>query len=141
MTHALVLLGYDLQYDDNLKFYHYLPIRRLNFSYLNKLFIEFGNDGPIRNLYYANISKRFLHRRIRNWYFHVIFSLVRLVKYAIIPPKKNGRNIYFNWNKAYISSLFRIKQDYQTLQQNINKLKTSSRKNSSLKIIDNKIPA
>ena len=123
LTYALVLMGYKLYYSHELKFYHYLPKERLNLSYLKKLFIAFGNDGPVRNLYYANISNRFFHRKLKSWNFHFLLSLFRLVKYSIIPPKKYGRNIYFNWNKAYIKELLSLRGDYATINENIFRIK------------------
>lgn len=122
MTYALVLLGYELSYNAKMVFQHYLPLRRLNYSYLKNLFIEFGKDGPVRNLYYANISHRFFHSHLKNWYFHLLLSIFRLIKYYIKPPKVGARHIYLYWNKSYIKSLFAIKRNYTNLQNNINKL-------------------
>jgi glycosyltransferase involved in cell wall biosynthesis len=123
LTYAFVLMGYKLHYSPELKFRHYLPKERLNFSYLKKLFIAFGNDGPIRNLYYANISRRVFHRTIKNWNFHFILSLFRLIKYSIAPPKKLGRSVYFSWNKAYIKELLSLRKKYATIQANILNIK------------------
>ena len=130
LTYALVLMGYKLYYSHELTFYHYLPKERLSLTYLKKLFIAFGNDGPVRNLYYANISNRLFHRYIKNWNFHFMLSLFRLVKYSIIPPKKYGRTIYFNWNKAYIKELISLRGNYSTIKDNIFRIKnTLSSKN------------
>ncbi|MEO5562137.1 MAG: glycosyltransferase [Chitinophagaceae bacterium] len=124
LTYALVLLGYKLHYSPDLQFFHYLPKERLTFEYLKKLFVSFGNDGPVRNLYYSMISDRFFHKRTRNWNFHLLLSLIRLVKYGIIPPKKYGRTIYFNWNIAYIKELLSIRTSYPVLKQNILQIKS-----------------
>ena len=123
LTYAFVLMGYKLYYSQELKFHHYLPKERLSITYLKKLFVAFGNDGPVRNLYYANISNRFFHKQIKNWNFHFILSLFRLVKYSIIPPKKYGRTVYFNWNKAYIRGLLSIRGNYATIKDNIFRIK------------------
>lgn len=123
LTYALILIGQKLHFSGELKFYHYLPKERLEFSYLKKLFVAFGNDGPVRNLYYANISNRFFHKKIRNWSFHFLLSLFRLVKYIIVPPKKGGRVIYFNWSKAYIKSLLALRNSYADIQRDIYRLK------------------
>lgn len=122
LTYAFVLMGYKLACSDELKFFHYLPKERLTFDYLKKLFIAFGTDGPVRNLYYAYISHRCFHRHIKNWNFHVLLSLVRLVKYGVIPPKKYGRNIYFHWNLAYIRQLFAIRKNYPAMKKHIAKI-------------------
>jgi glycosyltransferase involved in cell wall biosynthesis len=131
LTYAMVLLGYKLHYTPELWFQHYLPKERLTFDYLQKLFISFGNDGPIRNLYYSMISERFLHKRIRNWSFHLLLSVGRLLKYGLLPPKKHGRKIYFNWNMAYIRELLAIRNTYQLLKQNILRIKEAPSGNSN----------
>lgn len=119
LTYAFVLAGYKLQYAKNLHFFHYLPHQRLQFDYLKQLFIAFGTDGPVRNLYYAYISKRFFHKMIRNWYFHFLLSFFRFFKYLLLPPKKYGRTVYFNWNIAYIKQLFFLRKKYTGIKANI----------------------
>ncbi|MDN3656773.1 glycosyltransferase [Ferruginibacter paludis] len=122
LTYAFVLLGYKLACSDELKFYHYLPKERLTFDYLKKLFIAFGKDGPVRNLYYAYISHRFFHRHIKNWNFHLLLSIVRLIKYSCVPPKKYGRGIYFHWNMAYIKQLLDMRKSYPGMKVHISKI-------------------
>ncbi len=122
LTNAMVLMGYKLHYAESLQFYHYLPTERLTLNYIQKLFTANGTDGPIRNLYYAHICTGYTHKLIKNWYFHFLLSLVRLIKYYIIPPKKYGRKIYFLWNKAYIKELLSIKPYYKNIISNINKV-------------------
>lgn len=119
LTNAIVLLGYDLHYTENLKFYHYLPKERLTKSYLERLFVAFGTDGPLRNLYHAHICTSFIHKLIKYWHFHFFLSIFRLVKYYIHPPKKQGRKIFFLWSKAYIKELIALKSNYGTLLENI----------------------
>ncbi|KIC92308.1 glycosyltransferase [Flavihumibacter sp. ZG627] len=129
LTNAFVLMGYRLIYLPSIHFYHYMPSGRLTREYLKNLFHAFGTDGPVRNLYYSHLSKRPFHRRLSNWNFHLTLSLYRTVKYLAKPPKKNGRSIYFHWNKAYITELFRIRKKYAVLNNNIERLK-SLRSNS-----------
>lgn len=119
LTYAFVLMGYKLHYAPELTFYHYLPKERLTWAYLKKIFVAFGTDGPVRNLYYAHISNRIFHRRIRSWSFHVLLTLFRLVKYFIMPPKKGGRIIYLRWCLAYMRELFSIRKLYHKILVNI----------------------
>lgn len=126
LTYAFVLMGYKLFCTDELKFFHYLPKERLAFNYLKKLFIAFGNDGPVRNLYYAYISNRFFHKKIKNWNFHFVLSLLRLVKYLIVPPKKFGRLVYLNWSIAYIKQLFAIRKKYPAMKEQIRQIKAAN---------------
>jgi glycosyltransferase involved in cell wall biosynthesis len=123
LTYALVLMGYTLYYAEELTFAHYLPEERLTFNYLKKIFIAFGTDGPVRNLYYARLSNRFFHKQIGNWNFHLALCLFRLFKYLIVSPKKYGRMIYFNWNMAYIKQLFAIRRDYRKIIGHISAIK------------------
>jgi glycosyltransferase involved in cell wall biosynthesis len=124
LTYALVLMGYELKFSKELRFQHYIPEKRLNISYLNKLFKAFGTDGPIRNLYYSYISDRPIHRKIKNWNIHFLLTLLRFIKYLIKPPKKNSRRIYLIWNISYIRSLFELRTKYSALKANIQKIKS-----------------
>jgi glycosyltransferase involved in cell wall biosynthesis len=126
LTYAFVLMGYELHYEESISFQHYLPRERLNYSYLKKLFIAFGNDGPVRNLYYSNISNRIFHRGMHNWAFHLLVSCFRLFKYFVIPPKKKSRNIYLAWNLAYIKCLFSIRKSYSSMKNNIRTIKMNA---------------
>lgn len=137
LTYALVLAGYKLHYAPDLTFYHYMPKERLDFDYVKKLFAAFGQDGPVRNLYYAHLSKRFFHRLIKNWYLHLALSFIRMVKYLIIPPKKFGVPVYFKWSKMYIKQLFAIRKKYKELSENI----SSINKMQSAKALNNTVIA
>lgn len=125
LTYALVLMGYRLHYAPGLTFLHFLPRRRLTLGYVKKLFISFGKDGPVRNLYYSYISTRRTHRLIRNWYVHMALCLFRLAKYFIIPPKNGGRWIYFHWNLAYFRQLLALCGQWGRLRDNIETVKIS----------------
>ncbi len=124
LTYALVLLGYKLQCSNELKFFHFLTKERLTVSYLKRLFTSFGNDGPMRNLYYSFVSQRLTHKLIKVWVLHLLLSILRLFKYWVVPPKKYGRDIYFSWSLAYINSLWAIRKNYSELKINISKLHT-----------------
>jgi glycosyltransferase involved in cell wall biosynthesis len=126
LTYAFVLMGYKLVYNEKLCFDHFMPAARMTKQYLLKLFTAFGNDGPLRNLYYSYISKRPLHQKIKHWYFHVGLSIFRCLKYAVVPPKKGGRLIYFKWSLAYIRSLLALKPTYKSLKLNIEKLQPAN---------------
>jgi hypothetical protein len=126
LTNAFVLAGYTLGYVAEMEFDHLLPKERLSKAYLKKLFIAFGTDGPIRNLYYSAITERWVHRQFRFWSVHFLFSIFRLVKYAVLPPKKNGRLIYYHWNIAYIKQLLRLQSNYTSLCNSIFTLKNKA---------------
>lgn len=123
LSYALILIGKKLIFSPELKFHHYLPVERTSLQYLNKLFIAFGQDGPIRNIYYSNITQKSIHQSISNWYIHFALSLARMAKYIIVPPKLSGRQLYFNWSRSYITELFNLKATYPEILRDIRKLK------------------
>lgn len=125
LTYALVLMGYRLHYAPELTFFHFLPRRRLTFEYVKRIFIAFGKDGPIRNLYYSYISTRRSHRPVRNWYIHMALCLFRFVKYFLAPPKKKGRWVYFHWNIAYFRQLLILWRRWPAFRQNVEKINLS----------------
>ncbi len=123
LTYCFVLMGYQLYYADELSFYHYLPKERLTMDYLKKIFTAFGTDGPVRNLYYAQISGRPVHKQIRHWSMHLALAGFRLLKYSIHPPKKYGRMLYFRWSLAYIRQLFMIRKNHRSIVADIAAIK------------------
>ena len=123
LTNAMVLRGYRLACTDDLKFFHYLPKERLTFSYLRALFIAFGTDGPVRNLYYSYITGSRPHRLLKSWHIHLLLSLVRVVKYGLFPPKKYGRGIYYHWSIAYIKQLLVLRKGYPEIKRRITRIK------------------
>jgi glycosyltransferase involved in cell wall biosynthesis len=122
LTYAMVIRGYTLLYDDDLIFHHFLSAARLQYSYIEKLMTSFGNDGPLRNLYFAYISQSNIHRSLKNYYFHCILCILRTLKYLVIPPKPMARKIYLKWNIRYLISLLSIKNNYAFYKENIEKL-------------------
>lgn len=125
LTYALVLHGYRLHYAPELSFKHYMPEGRLQWSYLKKLFRAFGSDGPVRNMYYAQVSDSAVHKRLHNWNAHLLLSLVRLVKYGVRPPKKGGRSVYFAWSLAYLRQLWRLRKEYRSIWKRIARLQSA----------------
>jgi glycosyltransferase involved in cell wall biosynthesis len=125
LTYALVLLGHRLHFAKELTFFHYLPRQRLTFDYVKKLFIAFGKDGPVRNLYYSYLSSRRSHLPIRNWYIHMGLCMFRLVKYMLRPPKKQGRWIYLHWNMAYMRQMLLLRHKWPALRENIERINIS----------------
>jgi glycosyltransferase involved in cell wall biosynthesis len=122
LTYAIVIRGFRLMYDDKLCFYHFLTEGRLKKSYIENLMVNFGHDGPLRNLYFAYISESAFHKYLKNWYFHLGLCLVRFLKYQVSPPKVNGRRIYLQWSIAYLKSLLAMKSEYAAYKDNIGKL-------------------
>ncbi len=122
LTYAMVIRGYSLLYDEDLIFHHFLPEERLQYTYVEKLMTSFGNDGPLRNLYFAYISQSFFHCSLKNWYFHLALCMLRMVKYLVKPPKPVARKIYLKWNIRYFKSLISIKNKYPFYKLNIEKL-------------------
>jgi len=81
---AFRLAGYDLYYDDDLTFFHFMPEGRLNWPYLVKLFKAFGKAAPIENLYETLINDTGC-RQYRNT--HPILSLAKyFLQYIRITP-------------------------------------------------------
>jgi glycosyltransferase involved in cell wall biosynthesis len=130
LMYAFVLAGYKLHYSDELQFQHFLPQNRLNRNYLKKLFIAFGTDGPVRNLYYAAITRRLLHRQLAIWPLHLLLAVIRLFKYLLIPPKKYGRTVYFHWSISYIKELISMRKSYSEIWNKISELKNNNIKTS-----------
>ncbi|MBA4166756.1 MAG: glycosyltransferase family 2 protein [Chitinophagaceae bacterium] len=122
LTNALVLAGYRLVYSPDLFFYHYMPAPRMNTGYLRRLFLSFGQEGPVRNLYHAYLEPAGPHRWMKNWSLHVTAALIRMLKYLLVPPKQSARKIYFLWSLAYLKSLWKLRAAYPHIRKNIERI-------------------
>lgn len=123
LTNAFTIAGYQIMYSADLRFQHFLTTNRLQRRYLEKLFIAFGSDGPLRNVYYSFQTRKKFFKLLRFWLIHLTIALLRLVKYTIIPPKKNARRLYLLWNISYLKSLLKLLGKYSGIYRSISRFK------------------
>ena len=119
LCYAITLAKGQLFFDRRLHFDHYIPRHRATWQYVQDMFKSYGSDAPVRNLYYSYLTRRKSFLLVRNYYGHLLLALVRLIKYAIYPPKKRGRRIYISWSVAYIRQLLKMKKSYHPLNESI----------------------
>ncbi len=79
---AVKLLGYQLFYDEDLHFYHFMPKERLNWPYLIKLSKAFGRSDPIINIYRSVLNgyrgyHKFIRENILGIVLYAIFQVIR----------------------------------------------------------------
>lgn len=110
LTMALVVAGFRIFYLPALQFRHFMTERRMNRVYLRRLFVSFGAESAVINLYRSYLSHRPQDKAIRNWFLHFGVSILRAIKYMVFPPKPSSRLLYIRWSAAYIRSLFAIRR-------------------------------
>jgi glycosyltransferase involved in cell wall biosynthesis len=131
MTYALVIAGYELDYDDQMRFRHLLPASRLHFKYLERLFLSSAVDGPVRNLYHAFATHRRIQALMKYWPWHFMIALLRIPKYTINPPKPGYRQLYFRWSIQYMSSLISLLPQYHGARKNISRIPALANKGTA----------
>lgn len=97
LSYAFLLAGFDIYYDNDLTFYHYMPSGRLQWNYLVKLYGAFARSAPVLNYYQilfvgAKGIKRLTHS---NSVFSVLRSLYKYLSYLprlipLIVEKREG---------------------------------------------------
>jgi hypothetical protein len=140
MTYALVIAGYQLDYDDQMQFKHQLPASRLKTKYLEKLFLSSAKDGPIRNLYHAFATQKQVQAMMKYWPWHLVIALLRIPKYLINPPKAGYRSLYFQWSIQYMKSFLLFLPHYHKARKNISRIRALAHQEKAAALILTKIP-
>lgn len=79
---AVALAGYELYYDSNLKFKHFITGNRLSLSYLKRLIKSFGQSAVIIDLYYSELNDagKLYKFKYQNTLMSVIYYLYLFLK-------------------------------------------------------------
>lgn len=114
-----LLIGYQLYYDERLKFKHFIEPYRLTWNYRKKLYQGFGEAAIIFNPYIQYID--ILKSSTKNKILKLIISIVKIIA-AIIFKKENfytsveANNLYFltNIHLAKTSSIAKVIKKLKT---------------------------
>jgi hypothetical protein len=117
---ALVLLGYNIEYNSRLKFKHYIIRQRLNYAYLEKLFVGFAQSKVILTLYIDFIDKKninIIFYPVRK----ILISFIQILYHQIHPQFKHKRKLYIIHDKVtfieYIKLFSLIRSYIRTIKQ------------------------
>jgi hypothetical protein len=123
-----MLLGFNIEYNPQLRFKHFITTQRLNHVYLKKLFKGFAQAGIISNIYKDLINEKNMNVILYPIY-KIFISLIRILYHQIHPQFKQKRKILIVYDKGifieYVKHFMSIKFYIQRIQQ----LKTCYRKN------------
>jgi glycosyltransferase involved in cell wall biosynthesis len=126
---ALVLLGYNIEYNSKLKFKHFLPEKRLSYEYLKRMYKGFAKASIVVKIYDHFIKERKINSPFLLTLYFFIYSLLTFFYRQLKPEntyKKNIMRIYDitkikDWSKNF-SEIKKIKeyiQSIKTIKQNI----------------------
>ncbi len=124
---AVRLAGYDLYYDPNLQFKHYITKDRLNRKYLKKLFKSFGKASVIVDIYAAELLsiKGIKRYRITNIYLSIIYSVYLMLKsllkiiYRALSGKEFDASITLNYSFAVLAEKIRLLFKFNKIKKTI----------------------
>lgn len=125
------IMGYDLYYDSNLTYHHFLQTSRLNNTYLKKLIESFGESDAILSFYNYGIARKNVSYLL---YFKQILSTVKKVFSYIFIKDKLYRNVMVASGIRKLMSLFSLMNSIFELISTINKIKAMTRDNVSTEI-------
>jgi glycosyltransferase involved in cell wall biosynthesis len=98
LCYALVLLGYKIEFNSQLKFKHFITAKRLNYEYLKKLFAGNAEAGVISNIYKDLINKKNVNT-ISYPVWKIIIAIIRILYHQIYPKFKQKRKILIVYDK------------------------------------------
>jgi GT2 family glycosyltransferase len=86
----LLLLGWNLWYDERLVFHHYIPAERMTREYLQHLSLHIASGEVLCSLYRTCMEQRVLRRALRTrWLFNCVYTSLRIA--ALWTRRKLGR--------------------------------------------------
>lgn len=130
MCYAIRLAGYDLYYEPQLTFKHYMPAGRITVPYLVKLGGSFGRASVITSIYASILLKRKGFDKLKSQYslpslFHSLYSYVKYLP-TFFRLKKPGNNpvdawYHYEYNLKCISEKIRLFWKYPAIIRAIKK--------------------
>jgi glycosyltransferase involved in cell wall biosynthesis len=120
---ALILSGYNIEYDENLKFKHFITEKRLNYEYLKKMYAGFAQADVIINIYRDVNAKKNVNE-IFYPVFKVFISIMRIVYHQIFPEFRQKRKILLIQDKRIFTEQIRHFFQYKLYIRKIKRLKT-----------------
>jgi glycosyltransferase involved in cell wall biosynthesis len=101
---VMSLLGYQLYYDHDMTFYHYMPAGRLTWEYMINLTKGFGRSSTVIQQYQVDVfnKKGFERLKFRNYFLSVLMSIDRVFWAAlkVVPimfSDKTGSQKYYKF--------------------------------------------
>jgi len=120
---ALMLCGFQVYYNENLTFAHYMPDQRMDWEYIIKLYQSFGRTWPILSLYRSFLEfdknrKINMQNRWQRLVFLFLYLLRMLPGYiGYLFTRKTGHQgqVGFNYSWFAFVEMIRIFNEYPTI--------------------------
>jgi hypothetical protein len=116
MCSAFVLAGYKIWYDEELKFFHYLPSGRLTWDYLVRMNQGFGYSLAFLLPYITLINTKGLITIKYSYYYFLLRSLIKCLSFSFnlkMLLKKSDSRLEQERNKYLIVSLLKNRSAIQ----------------------------
>jgi len=134
---AVLLAGYELFYDADLRFFHFMPKERMSWSYLIKLTKAFGRSDPVINIYQSSVNcySGYDKKKRENRWLVALYSIYLFIRscpgyLGLLFSKKEGRSevLIFHRTKSRMIESFRLIPDFPKLVSTVKSGKWKSRK-------------
>lgn len=137
LTSAIKLLGYHLYTSDELQFFHLLQKRRLEETYLLKMYKGFGIAEAVLYFYKRETNRIYnksTNRELPPYEdFYPIFLFMSFLRFVYYSKQSNLYNKYlYNYNKGVVLGAFRLASKSFKVRKIINQLLKSKRMTKSL---------
>lgn len=138
LCYAFRLAGYNLLYDQQISFKHFLPKGRVNWQYLRRLFNGFGMTQTLMNIYVAAINDKPIptnNQRFPYWFNRFYFLLTDVLKDArvlikgyFLPLEGNQQLLPALAKLGQLKSTYLFRHNLIPFHQQVQRFKTNAQK-------------
>lgn len=138
LCYAFRLAGYDLLYNEQISFQHFLPKARVNWKYLRKLFHGFGMTKPLMDIYISALNGKPVpadNQRFPYWFNRTWFLLTDVSKDAGVlvaslfsPSEGNPKLLTALAKLGQLKSTFLFRKQLLQLHQQVNTFKENAQR-------------
>ncbi len=120
---AILLAGYDLYYQEDLSFFHYMPAVRMDWEYLVRMNRSFGQASPVINVYIALYRREGLDRlKYTNVFLAIVNSCYNYLRARrrYMPGKcgsseGNGDYMALQFHHSYLQQQFKMSFSFASI--------------------------
>jgi len=137
ICYRLRLMGFDIYYDERLTFKHDLPMQRLDWVYLKRLFFGFGLAKARLDIYASALSNMPLPEdgRLPVWVNRALFlgkqllaDIPLLIKGVFSKMEGNKRLLEATAKLGHINGIWQLRHNYKVLYRHVAELKERTEK-------------
>ncbi|GAB3895550.1 glycosyltransferase [Spirosoma agri] len=119
LTTLIKILGYQLWYSPYLEFEHYLPEGRLQWSYITRMFQQFGKGNGVLQPYYALAEQT----NSRSWTYHFFRRVYYTLRRLTAPRSVREKYIVLLMDATMLTTMVSQRKHFSSTMQDLLRVK------------------